>query len=245
MLSVHGTALSVDHTGTLTFVAGQKFPGAGTVTSVGSGAGLTGGPITHSGTLSIASGGVTNAMLQNSSLSVTTNSPLTGGGAVSLGGSTSIGLTNGCSTNQILEWNGSSWVCANSTIGYSASSKTTALTAGYPGTLIAQTLPAVSGTYFVSASTLLFLASGDDGFCYITTVNNAGATHNFGGTGLGGTYVQVSNTDVWTVSAGDAFQLWCYNGGFSSEVFNTYLTATLMNSSFMGKKAPVLRVHPQ
>jgi len=37
--------------------------GTGTVTSVGSGAGLTGGPITTSGTLSIASAGVTDTML--------------------------------------------------------------------------------------------------------------------------------------------------------------------------------------
>jgi len=52
-LSVHGTAFAVSNTGKVTFVAGQNFPGTGTVTSVGSGLGLTGGPITHSGTLSI------------------------------------------------------------------------------------------------------------------------------------------------------------------------------------------------
>ena len=40
--------------------------GSGTVTKVASGAGLTGGPITGSGTLSIAPGGVTNAMLATS-----------------------------------------------------------------------------------------------------------------------------------------------------------------------------------
>jgi hypothetical protein len=39
--------------------------GGGTVTSVGSGAGLTGGPVTTSGTLSIATGGVTGAMIQD------------------------------------------------------------------------------------------------------------------------------------------------------------------------------------
>jgi len=39
----------------VTFAAGQTFPGTGTVTSVASGAGLTGGPITGSGTLSLAS----------------------------------------------------------------------------------------------------------------------------------------------------------------------------------------------
>jgi len=115
-LSVHGTAFEVSSTGKVTFVSGQTFPGTGTVTSVASGAGLTGGPITHSGTLSIASGGVTNAMLAHSSLTVTANSPLTGGGSVSLGGSTSLGLEK-CSTNQILKFNGSSWTCVNAPAG--------------------------------------------------------------------------------------------------------------------------------
>jgi hypothetical protein len=52
----------------VTFASGQTFPGitgGGTVTSVGSGAGLTGGPIYTTGTLSIATGGVTDAMLAN------------------------------------------------------------------------------------------------------------------------------------------------------------------------------------
>jgi hypothetical protein len=52
-LSIQGTAFAVSNTGLVTFVSGQTFPGAGTVTSVGSGLGLTGGPITGSGTLSI------------------------------------------------------------------------------------------------------------------------------------------------------------------------------------------------
>lgn len=52
-LSVHGTAFEVSSTGLVTFVSSQTFPGTGTVTSVGSGTGLTGGPITKSGTLSI------------------------------------------------------------------------------------------------------------------------------------------------------------------------------------------------
>jgi hypothetical protein len=115
-LTVSGTAFAVSNTGKVTFVAGQNFPGTGTVTSVGSGAGLTGGPITHSGTLSIKTGGVTNAMLANSSLTVTANSPLNGGGAVSLGGSTSLGLAN-CAANQILQFIGGVWKCANPAIG--------------------------------------------------------------------------------------------------------------------------------
>lgn len=67
-------------------------PGTGTVTSVGSGAGLTGGPITSSGTLSIATAGVTNAMLANPSLTVTVSTGLTGGGSVALGNSTTLAV---------------------------------------------------------------------------------------------------------------------------------------------------------
>jgi hypothetical protein len=115
-LSIHGTAFAVSSTGKVTFVAGQTFPGAGTVTKVSSGAGLTGGPITTTGTLSIATGGVTNAMLAHPSLTVTANSPLSGGGAVSLGGSTSLGLAN-CAANQILQFIGGAWKCANAGSG--------------------------------------------------------------------------------------------------------------------------------
>jgi hypothetical protein len=48
-------------TGLITFAPGQTFPGAGTgtVTQVSTGAGLTGGPITTTGTISLANSGVT------------------------------------------------------------------------------------------------------------------------------------------------------------------------------------------
>ena len=61
-LEVNGTA---KFDGLVTFKAGQTFPGAGTVSSVASGPGLTGGPITSSGTLSIATAGVADTMLAN------------------------------------------------------------------------------------------------------------------------------------------------------------------------------------
>jgi hypothetical protein len=84
-LSISGTAFKVSSAGKVTFVAGQTFPGTGTVTSVGSGAGLTGGPITGSGTLSIKNAGVTNAMLAHSSLTVKAGTGMSGGGSVALG----------------------------------------------------------------------------------------------------------------------------------------------------------------
>ena len=88
------TGFKLASNGQITFATGQTFPGtgSGTVTSVGSGAGLTGGPITSSGSLSIATGGVTNAMLAKSSVTVTAGADLTGGGAVALGGSTTLNL---------------------------------------------------------------------------------------------------------------------------------------------------------
>ena len=88
-LDVHGTG---NFTGQVSFASGQTFPGTGTVTSVGSGAGLTGGPITGSGSLSIATGGVTNAMLANSSMTVNPGTDLVGGGPVSLGGTTTLNV---------------------------------------------------------------------------------------------------------------------------------------------------------
>jgi hypothetical protein len=90
------TGFKISNKGLITFASGQKFPGTGTgdgtVTSVDGGSGLTGGPITGSGTLSIATGGVTNAMLANPSVTVTAGTDLTGGGSVALGGTTTLNV---------------------------------------------------------------------------------------------------------------------------------------------------------
>jgi hypothetical protein len=88
------TGLHIASNGQITFAPGQTFPGTGTgtVTSVASGAGLTGGPITGSGTLSIATGGVSNSMLATPSLTITAGTDLTGGGVLTLGASTTLNL---------------------------------------------------------------------------------------------------------------------------------------------------------
>jgi hypothetical protein len=92
--SISETGLSINKQGILTFAPKQTFPGAGggTVTSVGSGAGLTGGPITSSGMLSIAAGGITNTMLANPSLAVSAGTDLAGGGPVALGSTITLNL---------------------------------------------------------------------------------------------------------------------------------------------------------
>jgi hypothetical protein len=86
------TGLSVARSGIITFATGQTFPALGTVTSVATGTGLTGGPITKTGTISIATGGVTNALLANPSITVKAGTGMSGGGTVALGGT--VTLTN-------------------------------------------------------------------------------------------------------------------------------------------------------
>jgi hypothetical protein len=71
----------------------------GTVSVINTGAGLIGGPITSSGFISIASNGVTNAMLQNSSVNVIPGAGLAGGGPVSLGGTVTLNNTGALSFN--------------------------------------------------------------------------------------------------------------------------------------------------
>jgi hypothetical protein len=195
-LSIHGTAFEVSNTGKVTFVAGQTFPGTGTVTSVASGAGLTGGPITHSGTLSIATGGVTNAMLAHSSLTVTANSPLNGGGSVSLGGSTSLGLKS-CGANQILEFVSGAWACVNPATGTVTSVATGLGLTGGPITS--------SGTLSINTSVVPQLAGAN------SFTNNNAITANNSSTTL--TVTNSSNGDAIDVNENGSGAGLFVNGG--------------------------------
>jgi hypothetical protein len=123
--------------------------GGGTVTSVATGAGLTGGPITGSGTIGVANAGITAAMLAG----------------------------NGCTSGQLLKWNGSAWVCAND-IDTNAGGTVTSVTAG--GGLTGGTIT-TSGTIAIdpasSALTGNFFKKGGNAFGGVatlgTTDNNA------------------------------------------------------------------------
>jgi hypothetical protein len=90
------TGLNIASNGQITFAAGQTFPGTGngTITGVTAGQGLSGGGSIGNVSLGVASGGVTNAMLQNPALTITAGSGLSGGGSVALGGSTTLSLNS-------------------------------------------------------------------------------------------------------------------------------------------------------
>lgn len=77
----------------------ERFNGNGTVSSIFTGAGLQGGPITGSGTISIGFQSVTNNMLQNNSVTVSPGLGLSGGGTVPLGGSIILNNTGALSFN--------------------------------------------------------------------------------------------------------------------------------------------------
>jgi hypothetical protein len=194
------TGLHIANNGQITFAAGQTFPGAGdgTVTSVGSGAGLTGGPITSSGSLSIANGGVTNAMLQHPSLTVTANSPLSGGGAVTLGGSTSLGL-KACAANQILQFVSGSWACANPATGTVTSVGSGLGLSGGPIT--------GSGTLAINPSVVPQLAAANT-FTANQTVNGSVTATSFTGNGAGLTNVTaVNSSELGGLTSGAYAQL--------------------------------------
>jgi hypothetical protein len=94
--------------------------GDGTITGVttASGSGLSGGGTSGTLSLSIPSGGVTNTMLKDSTVTLNANSAggLTTPGAMTLGGTSTIGLMP-CSANQVLQYSGSAWNCSTASTG--------------------------------------------------------------------------------------------------------------------------------
>jgi trimeric autotransporter adhesin len=121
-LLLSGTNFKVTSTGLVTFVSGQTFPGTGKGTITGimtpAGSGLSGGGATGTLTLKVLAAGITNAMLQNSTVTLNANGAggLTAPGAMTLGSTYTIGLKP-CSANQILQYSGSVWNCATAGTG--------------------------------------------------------------------------------------------------------------------------------
>jgi hypothetical protein len=185
------TGFKFSSNGQITFATGQTFPGAGTITKVTAGSGLSGGGSSGSVTLSVPNAGITNAMLSHSAVTVTASSPLTGGGSVSLGASTSIGLKT-CSANQILQFLGGAWACANLSSGGTITSVTagTDLTGGGTTGNVTLNLDTTKVPQLATANT--FSASQSvvgSLFPDVTGTNNSSFAPGviFGGTGSGET----------------------------------------------------------
>jgi hypothetical protein len=145
-----------------------------------------------------ATGGVTNTMLAHSSLTVSANSPLTGGGAVSLGGSTSLGLES-CATGQILKWNGSAWACAADNNSGGTVTSITAGTGLSGGTIT------TSGTISVNASVVPELAAANT-FTNVNTVsiNSSNPDLSLANAGGGdGIDIAVGSGNGITITSGD------------------------------------------
>jgi hypothetical protein len=172
--------------------------GSGTVTSVGSGAGLTGGPITGAGTLSIATSGVSNAMLANPSLTISPGTALTGGGPVALGGSATLSLdttkvpllaaANTFSTNQTVNGTLTAASSGNSIVGNSSGASTAAITGSGNG----------FGVYGTASSTSGYGVQGNATATTGSTLGVYGLTESTSGYGVEGSSPYVG---VWGTSA--------------------------------------------
>ena len=119
-LAVSGTTFKVSSTGLVTFISGQKFRGTGTITGIttAAGSGLAGGGTTGTLSLKVAAAGVTNAMLQNSTMTLNANAAggITAPGVMTLGGTSTIGL-KACAAKQILQFSGTVWNCSSAGTG--------------------------------------------------------------------------------------------------------------------------------
>jgi hypothetical protein len=114
------TGLKLSPTGLITFATGQTFPGTGTISGIttASGSGLAGGGTSGTLNLSVPAGGVINSMLQNPKITLNANTGggLTAPGAMTLGGTSTIGLQT-CAPNQVLQYISGAWSCSTLATG--------------------------------------------------------------------------------------------------------------------------------
>jgi hypothetical protein len=193
-LAVSGTAFKVSSTGLVTFITGQKFPGTGTITGIttAAGSGLAGGGTSGTLSLKVAAAGVTNAMLQNSKITLNANAAggITAPGIMTLGGTSTIGL-KACAAKQILQFSGTVWNCSNAGTG-TITGITTASGSGLTGGGTSGTLNMAIATGGVT-NTMLQHPS-------LTVTEGSGLSG--GGTVALGSAVTLKNAGVLSVVAG-------------------------------------------
>ena len=91
---------------------------------------------------------------------------------------------------------------------------------------------ATSGTYYISASLFVAVATGDQYvFCYDTLASNGSLSQMTGSYGPPPS-ISASITDAISIGAGDSIEVLCYTAGSNgSYVASAGLTATLINSA--------------
>jgi hypothetical protein len=198
-LAVNGTSFKVSSAGLVTFISGQTFPGAGTITGIttSTGSGLSGGGTTGTLSLKVPSAGITNAMLQNSkvTLNASTAGGLTVPGAMTLGNTYTIGLKT-CSTNQVLQYNGSAWNCATAGTGtITGVTAGTDLTGGGTTGTVTLNLDTTKVPQLATANTF----SGKETFNGNVGIGAAPFSNNYtplalGGSTTFGTWLSLANT---------------------------------------------------
>ena len=176
--ATNGNAVSVTLTNTAAAVTNLQ-----AVTAVNTGAGLTGGPITSSGTLLIANGGVANSMPANSSLTITAGTRLSGGGTIALGSSTSF------SNAGVLSLTGNSDITVSPSSG-NANLSTTAASANNSSTIVKRDASGNfnGGSITVSGNLYLPAATANNGIIYAGTTSLINSDHHddfFAGFGAG------------------------------------------------------------
>jgi hypothetical protein len=96
---------------------------------------------------------------------------------------------------------------------------------------IASTGALAAGTYYVNATAMLDVATGDGGgFCFIVK-GSRGVPLVYGGAQQE-SFVQAAETIAVSVNAGDNLEEWCYTGGTNGSLaFNAAITAIRVLSS--------------
>jgi len=139
---------------------------------------------------------------------------------------------------------GATGPAGNGAVGYAVVSRSSLDNLGdYPGTLVAVTENVqYSGEYFVSASAIVWVGSGDNGIVCYTSYSARGASADgisgfvnnpiyYLAPGGGGFEGNLSVTDSWYLEVGDSVEMYCYSAGnvAASTVENLGLTAILVN----------------
>jgi hypothetical protein len=228
------TGVKISSKGIFTFATGQTFPGTGTLTGVttAAGSGLSGGGTTGTLSLKVPAAGITNAMLADSKITLSNNAAggLTTPGAMTLGSSYTIGLKP-CTTNQILQYNGTSWACANAGTGTVTTVESGAGLTGGPITasgtlsLAAKACPAGSALSALPFTCSLFATLGANTFIGTQSITGHNLQTLIGDPGCG------SHPFAGIAFGSSGFSN-CENYSMVGDSVNTYIAAPTGNIYF-------------